>query len=209
MNATEILSKVKTLLGVDPSNLEVKAEAVTLEELTLENGTTLTAEKFEAGEEVFIQTEDEKVPMPIGEYELEDNRILIVKTEGMIEEIKNSEEVVEETVEQTVEDTNLEEAPVQEEEKSEMNYATKDELTALAESVEEVKGQIKELIDAISGDKEKEEMSQQQEELSKPAAEGIKHSPENVQEKLGARFAINSNQNTTYGRVLQAISNNN
>ena len=96
MNATEILSKVKTLLGVDPSNLEVKAEAVTLEELTLENGTTLTAEKFEAGEEVFIQTEDEKVPMPIGEYELEDNRILIVKTEGMIEEIKNSEEVVEE-----------------------------------------------------------------------------------------------------------------
>lgn len=209
MNATEILSKVKTLLGVDPSNLEVKAEAVTLEELTLENGTTLTAEKFEAGEEVFIQTEDEKVPMPIGEYELEDNRILIVKTEGMIEEIKNSEEVVEETVEQTVEDTNLEEAPVQAEEKSEMNYATKDELTALAESVEEVKGQIKELIDAISGDKEKEEMSQQQEELSKPAAEGIKHSPENVQEKLGARFAINSNQNTTYGRVLQAISNNN
>ena len=35
MNATEILSKVKTLLGVDPSNLEVKAEAVSLEELTL------------------------------------------------------------------------------------------------------------------------------------------------------------------------------
>ena len=56
---------------------------------------------------------------------------------------------------------------------------------------------------------EKEEMSEQQEELSKPAAEGIKHSPENVEEKLGARFAVNSNQNTTYGRVLQAISNNN
>ena len=73
MNATEILSKVKTLLGVDPSNLEVKAEAVTLEEIKLENGTVLTAEKFEAGEEIFIQTEDEKVPMPVGEYELEDN----------------------------------------------------------------------------------------------------------------------------------------
>jgi len=209
MNATEILSKVKTLLGVEPSDLDVQLEQISLEEITLENGTVLTAEKFEAGEEVFIKTEDENVPLPVGEYELSDNRILIIKTEGMIENIKNSDEVVEETAELAAEDTNLEEAPVQEEEKSEMNYATKDELTALAESVEEVKGQIKELIDAISGDKEKEEMSQQQEELSKPAAEGIKHSPENVEEKLGARFAVNSNQNTTYGRVLQAISNNN
>lgn len=207
MNATEILSKVKTLLGVEPSDLDVQLEQISLEEITLENGTVLTADKFESGSEVFIKTEDQNVPLPIGEYELSDNRILIVKTEGMIEDIKNSEEVVEETA-AAVEDTNLEEAPVQEEEK-ELNYATKDELTALAESVEEVKGQIKELIDAISGDKEKEEMSQQQEELSKPAAEGIKHSPENVEEKLGARFAVNSNQNTTYGRVLQAISNNN
>jgi len=208
MNATEILSKVKTLLGVEPSDLDVQLEQISLEEITLENGTVLTADKFESGSEVFIKTEDQNVPLPIGEYELSDNRILIVKTEGMIEDIKNSDEVVEETAELAAEDTNLEEAPVQEEEK-ELNYATKDELTALAESVEEVKGQIKELIDAISGDKEKEEMSQQQEELSKPAAEGIKHSPENVEEKLGARFAINSNQNTTYGRVLQAISNNN
>jgi hypothetical protein len=207
MNATEILSKVKTLLGVDPSNLDVQLEQISLEEITLENGAVLTADKFEAGQEVFIKTEDENVPLPVGEYELSDNQVLIVKTEGMIEDIKNSEEVVEEVQETASEDTNLEEAPVQEEEK-ELNYATKEELTALAESVEEVKGQIKELIDAISGDKEKEEMSQQ-EELSKPAAEGIKHSPENVEEKLGARFAVNSNQNTTYGRVLQAISNNN
>jgi len=207
MNATEILSKVKTLLGVDPNNVDIKLEQISLEEITLENGTVLTADKFESGSEVFIKTEDQNVPLPIGEYELSDNRILIVKTEGMIEDIKNSEEVVEETA-AAVEDTNLEEAPVQEEEKSEMGYATKEELTALAESVEEVKEQIKGLIDAISSDKEKEEMSQQ-EELSKPAAEGIKHSPENVEEKLGAKFAVNSNQNTTYGRVLQAISNNN
>jgi hypothetical protein len=208
MNATEILSKVKTLLGVEPSDLDVQLEQISLEEITLENGTVLTADKFESGSEVFIKTEDQNVPLPVGEYELSDNRILIIKTEGMIEDIKNSEEVVEETA-AAVEDTNLEEAPVQEEEKSEMNYATKEELTALAESVEEVKESLRNLIDKMGHDKEKEEMSQQQEELSKPAAEGIKHSPENVEEKLGARFAVNSNQNTTYGRVLQAISNNN
>jgi len=208
MNATEILSKVKTLLGVDPNNVDIKLEQISLEEITLENGTVLTADKFESGSEVFIKTEDQNVPLPIGEYELSDNRILIVKTEGMIEDIKNSEEVVEETA-AAVEDTNLEEAPVQEEEKSEMGYATKEELTALAESVEEVKGQLKEIIDAMVDKKEDKEEMSQQEELSKPAAEGIKHSPENVEEKLGAKFAVNSNQNTTYGRVLQAISNNN
>ena len=208
MNATEILSKVKTLLGVDPSNVDIKLEQVSLEELALENGTILSAEKFESGNEVFIKTEDDNVPLPMGEYELSDNRILIVKTEGMIEDIKNSEEVVEETAD-AVEDTNLEEAPVQEEEKSEMNYATKEELTALAESVEEVKGQLQTIIESIGDKKEEKEEMAQQEQLSKPAAEGIKHSPENVESKMGARFAVNSNQNTTYGRVLNAISNNN
>ena len=208
MNATEILSKVKTLLGVDPSNVDIKLEQVSLEELALENGTILSAEKFESGNEVFIKTEDDNVPLPMGEYELSDNRILIVKTEGMIEDIKNSEEVVEETAE-AVEDTNLEEAPVQEEEKSEMNYATKEELTALAESVEEVKGQLQTIIESIGDKKEEKEEMAQQEQLSKPAAEGIKHSPENVESKQGTRFAVNSNQNTTYGRVLNAISNNN
>ena len=208
MNATEILSKVKTLLGVDASNVDIKLEQVSLEELAIENGTILSAEKFESGNEVFIKTEDDNVPLPMGEYELSDNRILIVKTEGMIEDIKNSEEVVEETAD-AVEDTNLEEAPVQEEEKSEMNYATKEELTALAESVEEVKGQLQTIIESIGDKKEEKEEMAQQEQLSKPAAEGIKHSPENVESKMGARFAVNSNQNTTYGRVLNAISNNN
>ena len=202
MNATEILSKVKTLLGVDPSNLEVKAEAVTLEEIKLENGTVLTAEKFEAGEEIFIQTEDEKVPMPVGEYELEDNRILIVKTEGMIEDIKNQEEVTE-----NAQDTNLEHKEDHKEDKKEMAYATKEEMTALAEAVEEVKNQLKEVVEKMMDDKKEKEEMAKQEVLSKPAAEGIKHSPEAEETKLGARFAPNSNQNTTYNRVLNAIIN--
>lgn len=201
MNATEVLSKVKTLLGVEPSNLDVQAETVQLEELTLENGTVLEADKFEAGNEIFIKTDEDRIPLPAGEYELEDNRILIIKTEGMIEDIKNSEEVVEET-----QDTNLEHTPDhKEEDKKEMAYATKDELTSLAESVEEVKNQLKEVIEKMMDNKEKKEEMSKQEELSKPAAEGIKHSPEAEDTKLGARFAVNKNQNTTYNRVLNAI----
>jgi hypothetical protein len=38
-------------------------------------------------------------------------------------------------------------------------------------------------------------------------AEAIAHSPENeVSEKLGAKISPNQNLNTTYGRVLKALS---
>ena len=199
MNANEMLHKVKTLLGVDTDNIEVNLEEVALEQLSLENGTILEADSFSSGEEVFIVTDDEKVALPVGEYELSDNRILIVKTEGMIDEIKNSEEVVEEV-----------EAAEHEDKKEEAkeHYATKEEMTALAEAVEEVKNQLREVVEKMMEDKERKEEMAKQETLSKPAVDGIKHTPEVEDTKLGARFAVNSNQNTTYNRVLQAITNN-
>ena len=202
MNANEMLHKVKTLLGVDTDNIEVNLEEVALEQLSLENGTILESENFSSGEEVFIVTDDEKVALPVGEYELSDNRILIVKTEGMIDEIKNQEEVTE-----NAQDTNLEHKDDHKEDKKEMAYATKEEMTALAEAVEEVKNQLKEVVEKMMDDKKEKEEMAKQEVLSKPAAEGIKHSPEAEQTKLGARFAPNSNQNTTYNRVLNAIIN--
>ena len=203
MNANEMLHKVKTLLGVDTDNIEVNLEEVALEQLSLENGTILESENFSSGEEVFIVTDDEKVALPVGEYELSDNRILIVKTEGMIDEIKNQEEVTE-----NAQDTNLEHTPDHKEDKKDMAYATREEMTALAEAVEEVKNQLKEVVEKMMDDKEKKEEMAKQETLSKPAVDGIKHTPEVEDAKLGARFAVNSNQNTTYNRVLQAITNN-
>jgi hypothetical protein len=50
MKPSEMLKEVKTLLG-----MEIK-----LEQMKLDNGTVLEAEAFEAGNEVFIVTEDEK-----------------------------------------------------------------------------------------------------------------------------------------------------
>lgn len=199
MNANEMLHKVKTLLGVDTDNIEVNLEEVALEQLTLENGTILEAENFNSGEEVFIVTDDEKVALPVGEYELSDNRILIVKTEGMIDEIKNSEEVAEEVQAAEHEDKK---------EEAKEHYATKDEMTALAEAVEEVKNQLREVVEKMMEDKEKKEEMAKQETLSKPAVDGIKHTPEVEDTKLGSRYAVNSNNNTTYNRVLQAITNN-
>jgi hypothetical protein len=53
--------------------------------------TIFEADTFETDKEVFIVTEDEqKIPVPIGEYELEDGRILVVEVEGIILEIKDA-----------------------------------------------------------------------------------------------------------------------
>ena len=84
MNTNQILNKVRLLLG-----MEVK-----LETMKLSDGVTvLEAEMFEAGNEVFVVTEDEqKIALPVGEYELEDGRILVVVEEGIIAEIKEVKE---------------------------------------------------------------------------------------------------------------------
>ena len=88
---TSVINQIKTLLGME----------VNLETMKLMDGITIfEADAFEMDKEVFIVTEDEqKIPVPIGEYELEDGRILVVEVEGIILEIKEvatEEEVVEE-----------------------------------------------------------------------------------------------------------------
>lgn len=154
-------------------------DEVKLESMKLENGTTIEAEAFEANQEVFIVTEeDEKIALPIGEYTLEDGRILVVAEEGIIAEVRAEEEAPEEApaTEEVVEE--VEQA--EEEPKEEMSYATKEELSA---AVEEMKAMIEE-IKAMMSPKE-EEMAAEEEvkeevDLSadEPAAKPIKHSPD-------------------------------
>jgi hypothetical protein len=103
---TSVINQIKTLLGMD----------VKLEQRKMADGVTLIeADAFEAENEVFVITEDEqKIPVPIGEYEMEDGFILVVVEEGIISDYKEAEaeeeeapvaeeEVVEEEVEAQVE----------------------------------------------------------------------------------------------------------
>lgn len=78
-----LINQIKTLLGME----------VNLEQMKLADGVTvLEADVFEGGNEIFIVTEDEqKIPVPVGEYELEDGRILVVVEEGIIAEVKEKE----------------------------------------------------------------------------------------------------------------------
>jgi hypothetical protein len=189
-----MISKIKDVLNL--------SEEVKLEQQALENGTVLEAEAFEAGNEVFIVTEDEKVAVPVGEYELEDGKILVVAEEGLIAEIKEAGE--EETPEEEVEAT--EDVVLEEEEKEEMGYATKEELAEVKSMVEEIKAMLEPKED-LSADElgnlvteelckhEKVELSEVPEEvqaeLNEPAAEPIQANPEAKQHKVQFNIAPN------------------
>lgn len=148
MKPLDMLNQIKTLLGVE------ETEKVELAQMTLDNGTVLEAEAFEANNEVFIVTEEEKIALPVGEYTLEDGRILAVEEEGIIKEIKATE---------------TEEVEAAEEE---MAYVTREEF---GQAIDEIKAMIESL-----GKKEEEMAEEVKEELSaqEPATEPLKHNPE-------------------------------
>jgi hypothetical protein len=93
MNLTDIFKKIE---------LAIQPEVVELASAKLADGTTVEAELLEAGQNIFlIGSEGEKVAVPVGEYPMEDGRILVVTEEGVIAEIK--EMVEEEEQEVTIE----------------------------------------------------------------------------------------------------------
>ena len=204
MKPMEMLNQIKNVLGVDLST----EEKVELAQAKLENGTVLEAESFESGKEVFILTDDEKVALPIGEYEMEDGKILVIAEDGIISEIKEGgeEEVVEEEVEEFEEELNEED-----------KYSTKKELQEIKSSVEEIKELMKEG-KKEEMQKEEELMSHKltelacqedealKEELSKPASEPIKHSPE-AKEELNKVVYSQKRNLTTKDIVYSKIAN--
>ena len=95
MNTNQILNKVRVLLG-----MEVKLERMKL----MDGVTVLEADAFEPEMEVFVVTEDDqKIPVPVGEYEMEDGRILVIEVEGIVKEVKEKEEEVEKVEEPEME----------------------------------------------------------------------------------------------------------
>lgn len=83
MNYKEIVNKICVAL-----NIEVK-----LDQMKLNDGVTvIEADSFEPNNEVFIITEDEqRIPLPVGEYVVENGMLLVVTQEGVIAEIKEQE----------------------------------------------------------------------------------------------------------------------
>ena len=187
MNTNDMISKIKEVLNL--------SEEVKLEQQALENGTVLEAEAFESGNEVFIVTEDEKVAVPVGEYQLEDGRILVVAEEGLISEIKTEEAE--------------EEAPAEEVEASE--DVEFEEIKAMLEPKEDLSAEeLGNLITEELCKHEKVELSEVpeevQEELNQPAAEPIQANPEAKQNL--SKFNISQNRRmSTLDRVMAKFNN--
>ena len=175
-----ILDKIKEV-----KKLLLDKEPVELATEKLDNGTVLEAESFEAGQPVFIVQEDERVPLPVGEYEFA-GKMLVVAEEGIIGEIKEG-------------------AMEEEEVEAESDFVTKEEFNAFVDEIksmlskdtglskEEVKEDEVELseeqkelaqlkLDAIEVAKEKKILEDKNIELQKeidetPDATTIKHAP--------------------------------
>ena len=201
MKSNNVIEKIKDVLNLN--------EEVKLEQAKLDNGTVIEADSFESGVEVFIVTEDEKVALPVGEYALEDGKILVVEEDGLISEIKDAEaEEVEE----------VEEVEAAEEE--EMGYATKEELAEVKSMIEEIKAMLepKEDLSEDLGNLLTEELAKHekvelnevpaevQAELNEPSAEPIVSNPEG--NKAISKFSVSKNRkSTTIDRVMSRLNN--
>lgn len=216
MKTTEMLKRIQTLLNT----------RVELEDRKLDNGTVIFADEYAEGQPVFIVTEDERIPMPIGEYMMEDGSMLVVEEEGVIAAIKaadeaEEEEVVEEeakveeemsndvkepkkVVESTVVETHF-----SEEQKSELVEAI---LSSVNPLIEELQNKVNELEAKLSVEEVEEVQEEVEEKLSADVKEEklsktFKHSPEVKGEQATPRFNNGRVANTTLQRVFQRISN--
>jgi len=200
MKTTEMLKRIQTLLNT----------RVELEDRKLDNGTVISADEFAEGQPVFIVTEDERIPMPIGEYMMEDGSMLVVEEEGVIgainvqeevEEVVEEEATVEEEMSEVKEPKKVVESTVVEthfsdEQKSELVEAI---LSSVNPLIEELQNKVSELEAKLSIEVQEEVV---EEKLSKT----FKHTPEVKSEKKQIKFSQNRSM-TTFDRVLSKISN--
>ena len=208
MKTTEMLKRIQTLLNT----------RVELEDRKLDNGTVISADEFAEGQPVFIVTEDERIPMPVGEYVMEDGSMLVVEEEGVIGSIK-AEEAEEEVVEEEAQveeemsevkepkkvvESNIVETHFSEEQKSELVEAI---LSSVNPLIEELQNKVSELEAKLSAEVEvKAEEEVKVEEPKQELSKAFKHTPEVKSEKKQIQFSQNRTL-TTFDRVLSKISN--
>lgn len=194
MNSNDMINQIKTLLGMEAKLAQAK----------LENGTVIEAEDMSEGNEIFIVTEEERIAMPVGEYQLEDGQILVVEEEGIIASVGAAEEAPEEEVEAEVAEDLSEEVTEEnlEEEKEEMGYATKEELAEVKSMIEEIKAMIDKK-EEMSEETPEEVQEEVKEELS--AVEKVTHNPETEDKKISFLYGQSRPQNTM-DRVMAKIS---
>ena len=209
MKANDMLNKIKTIIGGIELTEEVKE--VQLAEMKLQNGTVVEAEEFKKGEAIFIKSDDERIAMPVGEYVLEDGKLLVVEEEGIIadmrivsDDVPAKEEDMKETKEEMAEEKLDEEAAVfdwrgMEKRIKNLEDAIADLKADKMDAPEDVKEEMTEEVKSELTEEVKEEIKENVEvELSAEVAEPVKHNPEASNEP---KFTLNK---TNYPKTLQS-----
>ena len=181
---SNVLTEIKRLLGME----------IQLEQMTLDNGTVIEAEVFEAGQPVFIVNGEDRVALPVGDYILDNGMILVVAVEGEIAEIKEAAPAQEETPEVEVE---VEQAAEPTAPKKVIESTTKESHFS-KEDVDALKSEIEALKTELASMKEVKEV-----ELS---AQPLTHNPDarpNVEKILYSQNRVM----TTFDKVMSKIAN--
>ena len=220
MKANDMLNKIKTIIGGIELTEEVKE--VQLAEMKLQNGTVVEAEEFKKGEAIFIKSDDERIAMPVGEYVLEDGRLLVVEEEGIIADMRDvsddvpakeeaeKEEDMKETKEEMAEENLAEEAAVYDWEGMEKRIKNLEDAIAdlkadKMDAPEDVKEEMTEEVKSELTEEIKENVNEEV-ELSAEVVEPVKHNPEASNER---KFTLNRNNypKTLQSRIYEKLNN--
>tara|TARA_R110002051_G_scaffold271103_1_gene331500 strand:+ start:390 stop:1022 length:633 start_codon:yes stop_codon:yes gene_type:complete len=210
MKASEIVESIKEVLGMELT--EVKVE---LEERELDNGTKITADKFEEGESVFILTEsgdeEEKIALPVGNYEMNDGTVLVVTEEGKIGELREASDEVPQKEEAGEEKEEMNEEEEMDEEADVADWQGMEKrIQNLEDAIADLKAnKLNDNEEMYSKEKKDEKVEASKVDSNKLdlSAEPISHNPEKEVKKERVKLG-NNRPMTTRDRIIQIINNN-
>lgn len=185
MKNTDILSRITALLN----------KKVSLAQQTLDNGTVVESDSFAIGDPIFAIDGENKVPLGIGSYTLEDGSTLEVTEIGIIGEIATAQaETVETEMSEEVKEEVLE-----------------TELTAVPPTLEEI---VKAVVDALQPQIDSLTLkcdtlgtgqTEMKETLSKTVAKApLKHKP--IEANLSSLPNTGKNVSSTESRIMAMLS---
>ena len=195
-NLGNILTKLSTEEKVEETK-EVKLATMML----ADGQTTIEADEFLEGQSVFVLTEDARIPLPIGEYQLEDGQILVVEEEGVIASVSAPQQEEEEApaeaeeVEQSAEEVKPQAKKVVESNTKETHFS-KEEFDSLKSEVESLKTQLSEMV------KEKEVKEVKEVEMNEDKR---LNSAPSTTEKKSNPYNLTTESKTTRGRIGERL----
>ena len=205
-NAKETLNRVMVALGIKP---EATIEVEMAQKKTADGEIVLDSENFAIGEPVFIVTEEGNIPVPQGQYVLEDGVTIETDEMGVIIEVSTEGE---EVTEEVTEEIEAEEAPMAEE--VEATAAPKKVVKSKTEMEESYFSKIEARLSAIESTNEalkaeNIQLAAENEELKKALASEpaphAKFNPESNPERV-ANFRIGAQrQETIADRVFNQL----